>query len=173
MSLITPDVGLLFWMTLVFGIVLFLLGKFAFPTITAMVERRKRRIEQALEDAALTERRMAEWEVQQAQLLDEAHRAQAALYQEATKARERILAEAKAEAAEAASRLMQEAQLQIASERERALRDIRREVATLSIEVAQKILRRELSDKSAQSAFVDALVDEASRGRGKSTPPRT
>ena len=67
MSLITPDFGLLFWMTLIFGIVFFILAKFGFPVLTDMVRKRQERIEKSIEDARTIEARMATWKVEQAQ----------------------------------------------------------------------------------------------------------
>ena len=136
MSLITPDFGLLFWMTLIFGIVFFILAKFGFPVLTDMVRKRQERIEKSIEDAREIEARMASWKVEQAQMLE----AEA----------DKILAEAK---------------LQIAAEKESALRDVRKEVALLSVQVAEKVLRHELSDDGNQRAFIDELVDEASKAQ--------
>ena len=98
MSLITPDFGLLFWMTLIFGIVFFVLAKFGFPVITDMVRKRKERIDQSIADARAIEARMAALAEEQRQMLDEARKEQSAILKEASETKARILAEAKEQA---------------------------------------------------------------------------
>ena len=161
MSLVTPEFGLLFWMVVIFGIVFFLLAKFGFPIITDMVDQRSAKIQQSLKDADEIEARMAKWKVEQAQMLEQTRREQSAILKEATETKAKIVADAKQQAKEEADKLLAEAKLQIAAEKESALRDVRKEIALLSVEVAQKVLRRELSDEGSQRAFLDKLVDEA------------
>ena len=161
MNLITPDFGLLFWMVVIFGLVFFLLAKFGFPIITDMEDERSAKIQQSLKDADEIEARMAKWKVEQAQMLEQTRREQSAILKEATETKAKIVADAKQQAKEEADKLLAEAKLQIAAEKESALRDVRKEIALLSVEVAQKVLRRELSDEGSQRAFLDKLVDEA------------
>ena len=161
MSLVTPEFGLLFWMVVIFGLVFFLLAKFGFPIITDMVDQRSAKIQQSLKDADEIEARMAKWKVEQAQMLEQTRREQSAILKEATETKAKIVADAKQQAKEEADKLLAEAKLQIAAEKESALRDVRKEIALLSVEVAQKVLRRELSDEGSQRAFLDKLVDEA------------
>ncbi len=161
MNLVTPDFGLLFWMVVIFGLVFFLLAKFGFPIITDMVDQRSAKIQQSLKDADEIEARMAKWKVEQAQMLEQTRREQSAILKEATETKAKIVADAKQQAKEEADKLLAEAKLQIAAEKESALRDVRKEIALLSVEVAQKVLRRELSDEGSQRAFLDKLVDEA------------
>ena len=163
MSLITPEFGLLFWMVLIFGIVFFLLWKFGFPIITRMVEDRNRTIEKSLRDAQEIEVRMRQWKDDEARMMDETRREQARLLREATETRNKILSEAKAEARAEAEKILSEAKVQIAAEKESALRDARKEIALLSVQVAEKVLRRELSDDGERRIFIDTLVDEASQ----------
>ena len=163
MSLVTPDFGLLFWMVLIFGIVFFLLAKFGFPIITGSVDQRSAKIEQSLKDAEEIEARMAAWKVEQARLLEQTRKEQSLILKEATEAKARIVSEAKAEARQEADKLLAQAQVQIQAEKESALRDVRREVALLSVQVAEKVLRQELSDTGNQRAFIDQLVDEAAQ----------
>lgn len=165
MNLVTPEFGLLFWMVVIFGIVFFLLAKFGFPIITDMVDKRSARIAQSLKDADEIEARMAAWKVEQAQLLEKARREQAAILREATETKSKIVADAQAQARAEADKILAEAKVQIAAEKESALRDVRREVALLSVQVAEKVLRHELSDEGNQRAFIDGLVDEASKAQ--------
>ena len=168
MSLVTPDFGLLFWMVVIFGLVFFLLAKFGFPIITDMVDQRSAKIQQSLKDADEIEARMAAWKVEQAQMLEQTRREQSAMLKEATETKARIVADAKVQAKAEADKILSEAKLQIAAEKESALRDVRKEIALLSVEVAEKVLRQELSDEGNQRAFLDKLVDEAGKAELRS-----
>ena len=161
MSLVTPEFGLLFWMVVIFGLVFFLLAKFGFPIITDSVDKRSAKIAQSLKDADEIAARMESWKVEQAQLLEKTRREQSAILKEATETKARIVADAKTQARAEADKILAEAKLQIAAEKESALRDVRREVALLGVQVAEKVLRHELSDEGSQRAFLDQLVDEA------------
>ncbi|MBR1698911.1 MAG: F0F1 ATP synthase subunit B [Bacteroidales bacterium] len=168
MNLITPEFGLLFWMVVIFGIVFFLLAKFGFPVITDMVDKRSAKIAQSLREADEIQARMAAWKVEQKQMLEEARREQAAILREASETKEKIVADAQAQARAEADRILSEAKVQIEAEKESALRDVRREVALLSVRVAEKVLRHELSDEGNQKVFIDELVDEASKSQMRS-----
>ena len=167
MSLITPDFGLLFWMTLIFGIVFFILAKFGFPVLTDMVRKRQERIEKSIQDARDIEARMTTWKVEQARMLEQVRREQSAILKEATETKARIVAEARAQAKAEADKILAEAKQQIAAEKESALRDVRKEVALLSVQVAEKVLRHELAEEGNQRAFIDQLVDEAGKAQLK------
>ena len=168
MSLVTPEFGLLFWMVVIFGIVFFLLAKFGFPIITSSVEKRSDKIAQSLKDADEIEARMAAWKVEQEQMMEEVRRQQSAILKEAADTKTRIVAEAKEEARDEAGKILAQARTEIAAEKESALRDVRKEVALLSVQVAEKILRHELSEESTRQAFIDSLVDEAGKAEMRS-----
>ena len=168
MSLVTPEFGLLFWMVVIFGIVFFLLAKFGFPIITSSVEKRSDKIAQSLKDADEIEARMAAWKVEQEQMMEEVRRQQSAILKEAADTKTRIVAEAKEEAREEAGKILAQARTEIAAEKESALRDVRKEVALLSVQVAEKILRHELSEEGTKQAFIDSLVDEAGKAEMRS-----
>ena len=168
MSLVTPDIGLLFWMVVIFGIVFFLLAKFGFPIIGKSVEKRSAKIAQSLKDADEIEARMASWKVEQAQMMEDARRQQSAILKEASETKARIVADAKVQAKAEADKMIADAKFQIAAEKESALRDVRKEIALLSVEVAEKVLRQELSDENSQKAFIDKLVDEAGKAEMRS-----
>lgn len=161
MSLITPDFGLLFWMTLIFAIVFFLLAKFGFPVITDMVRGRQERIEKSLQDAREIEARVEEMAREHARMLEETRREQAQILREATESRKQIIEQAREDARGEAEKIVSDARAQIAAEKESALRDIRREVANLSVEVAEQLLRHELSAPATQADLLDRLIDEA------------
>jgi len=168
MSLVTPDFGLLFWMVVIFGLVFFLLAKFGFPVITDMVDKRSAKIAQSLKDADEIEARMASWKVEQAQMLEATRKEQSLMLREAAETKARIVADAKAQAQAQADKILSDAKAQIEAEKESALRDVRKEIALLSVQVAEKVLRHELSDEGSQRAFIDQLVDEASQAQIRS-----
>ena len=168
MSLVTPDFGLLFWMVVIFGLVFFLLAKFGFPVITDMVDKRSAKIAQSLKDADEIEARMASWKVEQAQMLEATRKEQSLMLREATETKARIVADAKAQAQAQADKILSDARARIEAEKESALRDVRKEIALLSVQVAEKVLRHELSDEGSQRAFIDQLVDEASQAQMRS-----
>ncbi|MCQ2151041.1 MAG: F0F1 ATP synthase subunit B [Bacteroidales bacterium] len=163
MSLITPDFGLLFWMVLIFGIVFFLLAKFGFPMITGMVDERSKRIEDSIAKAREAEQKLSELAEEQAGLIEQTRLEQGRLLREVAQSREQIIAQAKADAEAEAAKVLEDARAKIAEERENAVRDIRRQVSMISVEVAEKLVRKELSDEAGQLELLDKLVDEASR----------
>jgi len=165
MSLITPDFGLFFWMVVIFGVVFFILAKFGFPVITKMVDKRSEKIEKSLENARQIEIRMNETATEQRQILEAARKEQAVIIKEAGETKNKIISEAREQAREEAAKILSEARAQIAAEKETALSDIRREVAMISVQVAEQILRKDLSKDAEQQEFLDKMVTEATRAR--------
>ncbi|MBP5636013.1 MAG: F0F1 ATP synthase subunit B [Bacteroidales bacterium] len=163
MSLITPDTGLLFWMVVIFGIVFFLLARFGFPIITGMVEKRKQKIEDSLRDAREIEARMQSWTQERGKMVEDARAEQADILREAAAAKATIIADAKESARDEADKLLAKARTEIAAEKESAILEIRREVALMSVEVAEKVLREKLSDKEQDAAYLDKLLREADK----------
>lgn len=165
MSLITPDFGLLVWMTLIFGIVFFVLAKWGFPMITGSVEKRAARINDSIKAAKEAEEKLRNLAEEQSRMIEETRQEQSRILKEAAASRDSIVEQAKVQAREEASRILDQARTQIAAEKESALRDVRKEVALLSVSVAEKVLKKSLSDADGQSALVDRLVDEVSSSK--------
>ena len=165
MSLVTPDFGLLFWMVVIFGIVFFLLAKFGFPVITKAVQTRSDHIADSLKAADEAQARLAGMAQEQAKMIEETRLEQSRILKEASESRERIIAQAKEEAAAEAAKMLEHAKVEIAAERESAIRDIRRQVAMISVEVAEKIVRKDLDEGDGQLALLDRLVDEAEKAQ--------
>ena len=163
MSLITPSFGLLFWMVVIFGIVFFLLAKFGFPVITKAVQTRSDHIADSLKAADEAQKRLAGMAEEQARMIEETRLEQSRILKEASETREKIIAQAKEDAAAEAGKLLEHAKVEIAAERESAIRDIRRQVAMISVEVAEKIVRKDLDEGDGQLALLDRLVDEAEK----------
>ena len=162
MNLLLPDSGLIFWMTIIFAIVFFVLAKFGFPMITGMVEKRKTRIEDAIEAARKAEDAIAHLNQEQERIIAQTREQQAQLKKDAAAERDRMIALAREQARVEAQKIMDEAKARIAEEKEDALRDMRREVSVLSLAIAEQILRKELKSDKSQKELVDKLVDELS-----------
>ena len=160
MNLLLPDSGLIFWMALIFAIVFFALAKFGFPVITGMVEKRNARISDSLEAARKAEEALAYLHQEHERIIAQTREEQAQLKKEAASERERMISVARDQAKAEAQKIMDEAKARIQEEKEAALRDIRREVAELSLTIAEQVVRKELSTDKGQKELVDTLVDE-------------
>ena len=162
MNLLLPDSGLLFWMTIIFAIVFFLLAKFGFPVITGMVEKRTQRINDSLEAARVAEEAIAHLTQEKERILEETRQEQDRLMQEAAVERERVLEQAQIQAREEADRILQAASLRLQEEKEAAMKELRNEVAVMSMAIAEKALRKELSSDKGQVELIDRLIDKMS-----------
>ena len=154
MGLLTPDPGLLFWMVVVFGIVFFLLAKFGFPVIIKMVDDRKAYIDNSLKAAREANEQLANVKIEGEKILAQAHEEQARILKSATETRDRIIREAQEKARLEGDRLMEEMKKQIETEKESAIRDIRRQVALLSVGIAEKVMRTKLADEKEQTELI-------------------
>lgn len=165
MDLMIPDSGLLFWMTIIFAIVFFILAKFGFPIITGMVEKRSMRISDSLEAARIAEEALANLQKEQERLISETRTEQARLMQEALAERDRMIAIAQEQARAEAQKIMDDARERIVEEKESAMKEIRNEVAKVSLAIAEKVIRKELSSDAAQKQLIDDLIkDQTSQG---------
>jgi F-type H+-transporting ATPase subunit b len=165
MDLMIPDSGLLFWMTIIFANVFFILAKFGFPLITGMVEKRSKRISDSLEAARIAEEALANLQKEQERLISETRTEQARLMQEASAERDRMIAAAQEQARVEAQKIMDDARERIAEEKESAMKEIRNEVAKVSLAIAEKVIRKELSSDAAQKQLIDDLIkDQTSQG---------
>ena len=162
MNLMLPDSGLLFWMTIIFAIVFFILAKFGFPIITGMVDKRAKRIDDAIAAARKAEESLAGLAKEQERLLVEARAEQARILQEAAAQRDNMIAQAQEQAKEEAKKIMDEAKVRIQEEKEAALRDVRKEVAIMSVAIAEEVVRKELSTDKGQMELIDRMIEEMS-----------
>ena len=160
MNLMLPDTGLLFWMTIIFGLVLFILAKFGFPLITGMVDKRNRRINDSLEAARTAEEAIAHLKEEQERIIAETRAEQNKLMQEAAAERDRMIAQAQDQARAEAQKILDEAKVRIGQEKDEAMKELRNEVAKMSIAIAEKVVRKDLSSDSSQKDLVDKLVNE-------------
>ena len=166
MSLLLPDSGLLFWMTLVFLVVFFVLWKWGFPSIIKMVNERKEYIDESLAKAEEANLRLANIQKQGEELLMEAREKQAQILREASETRDTIVGQAQEKAHEESARILSEAKPEIESQKQAAIRDIRAQVAELSVQIAEKILQKELSTSAEQTQFIDRLLDDVTSTNG-------
>ena len=160
MNLMLPDTGLLFWMTVIFLIVLFILAKFGFPMITGMVDKRNKRINDSLEAARIAEETISTLQQEQDRIIAETRSEQSRLMQEAAAERDRMIAQAQDQARAEAQKIMDDARVRINEEKEAAMKEIRNEVAQISLAIAEKVVRKDLSDDAAQKQLVDKLLEE-------------
>lgn len=160
MGLLTPDPGLVIWMIIIFGIVFFILAKYGFPVIIRMVEERKAYIDDSLKAARKANEELAGIKTQSEAILAKAHEEQARILAEAAATRDRIVKDAQNRAIAEGQRLMDELKKQLETEKESAIRDIRRQVALLSVGIAEKVMRAELADKDKQMKLIDRMLDE-------------
>ncbi|MDR0582274.1 MAG: F0F1 ATP synthase subunit B [Prevotellaceae bacterium] len=161
--MLTPDFGLLFWMTFSFLIVLGLLAKFGFPVITGMVNKRRDHISQSLEAAEEAARKLENVKEESLAILDEARRQQAAIIKKAMADGEQLLLNAQQKAVEETEKQLALARQRIELQKEKALGEINAQVAMLSVDIAEKVLHRQLDDKSKEEAFILQMLDETER----------
>ena len=162
MSLITPDFGLLFWMALVFIIVLFILWKWGFPVIVKMELDRKAFIDESLQKAHEANERLANIQKEGESILQEAREKQAQILKEAAETRDAIVEKAQDKARSEGARLLDEAKAAIEQEKKAAIADIRQQVAALSVEIAEKVLKQNLKDDKSQMDLIDRMLDDIS-----------
>ena len=166
MSLLLPDSGLLFWMTIVFLVVFFILWRWGFPSIIKMVNERKNYIDESLAKAEEANLRLANIQKKGEELLMEAREKQAQILREASQTRDTIVEQAQEKAHEESARILSEAKAEIESQKQAAIRDIRTQVAELSVQIAEKILRKQLTTSAEQAQLIDSLLDEVASSNG-------
>lgn len=160
MELVTPGIGLIFWTTLVFLILFFLLAKFAWKPILSAVNEREQKIEDALLLAEKTKLEMQKIQSDNQALLREARDERDKILKEAKDAKDAIIGEAKGAAQKEGQKLIESARMTIQNEKMAAITELKNQVAGLSLEIAEKIIKSELSSPDKQKAYVDQLLKE-------------
>ncbi|MEA5259417.1 F0F1 ATP synthase subunit B [Arcicella aquatica] len=161
MDLITPGLGLIVWQLVIFGLLYFLLSKFAWKPIIASLQEREQSIEDALSLAAKTRQEMAELKAGNEKLIAEARAERDRVLKEAKDASEAMIVQARAEAQKAGAEEIEKARAAFNQEKVSAVASLRKEAATLSLEIAEKVLRTQLADRGAQEALVNTLLADA------------
>ncbi|MBO4232161.1 MAG: F0F1 ATP synthase subunit B [Bacteroidales bacterium] len=160
MELITPSTGLLFWMLVGFGILFFILAKFAWPIVMNAINGREEKIESQLAEAERVRNDMKNLKSEHQALLVQAKEERDQILADARKIREKLYEETKETANREAQAIIAEAKNAIHYEKMKAMTDIKNEIANMSIEIAEKILRQELSEKDKQEELVNNLLKD-------------
>jgi F-type H+-transporting ATPase subunit b len=161
MQLLTPDLGLLIWTLLAFLIVFFLLKKFAWPAIIKGLSDREQNIADAIASAEKVKLEMSQLKNDNEAFLTKAREERALLLKEAKEIKDKMISDAKEEAKAQAAKIVADAQVTINHQKMAAITDLKNQVGTLVIEVSEKILRRELSNKAEQELYIKQLASEA------------
>jgi len=154
------SVGTIIWTSIAFIFVLFILGKFAWKPILQSIKEREDFIEEALQSAENARLEMAKLESKNESLLNEARAERDAMLKEAREIKDSIVAESKSKAKEEADKMVANARAVINNEKMAAITALKNEVATLSIQIAEKILKEQLSDSDKQKMLVNSLLEE-------------
>lgn len=160
MGLVMPNPGTIFWMIIIFAIVLFILKKFAWKPILNALKEREESIANALNSAEEAKKEVAGLKADNERIVAEARRERDVILKEARDLKDKIIAEAKEKAGEEAQKSIAQARQQIDAEKTAAINTIKKQVAELSVEIAEKVIRKELSNKGEQEKMVDGLIDD-------------
>ncbi|MEM7038448.1 MAG: F0F1 ATP synthase subunit B [Bacteroidota bacterium] len=160
MDLLTPKLGLFFWALVIFLILVFILKKFAWKPIMDSIKQREEDIQSSIDEAKKAREEMANLKSENEALLAEARAERDAMLKEARSMADQLVSESREKAVEESKKVMEKAREEIRAEKMQALTDVKNQVAVLSIEIAEKILRQELSNPKAQSEVVEKLVSD-------------
>jgi F-type H+-transporting ATPase subunit b len=160
MELLLPHLGLIFWTFLAFIIVFFLLKKFAWKPILKGLSDREAQINDAIQTAEKVKLEMAQLKNENEALLVTAREERSAMLKEAKEIRDKMINDAKEEAKQHAAKIISDAQASIHNQKMAAMVDIKNQVGKMVIEISEKILRKELSDKPQQETYIRQLTEE-------------
>jgi|TARA_B100001059_G_scaffold85006_1_gene83044 F-type H+-transporting ATPase subunit b len=161
MDLVTPDIGLIFWTTLSFLILLFILGKFAWKPILNSVNDRETSILKALKEAENAREEMKNLTADNERILKDARIEREAMIKEARDIKVKMISDAKEEAKTTADAIISQAQEAIENEKKSAMADLKSQMASLSIEIAEKVVKEELSNKDKQLKLVEDMLNDS------------
>jgi F-type H+-transporting ATPase subunit b len=165
MNLITPDFGLIFWQTVILLVVLLILGKFAWKPILNAIQEREENVETALQAAEVARRMVAQAQIDKEMLLRTAHKERTEIIELATETQHVIINEAKIEAEKVSKKMIEKTRVLLAEEQEAALEGMKNIVATLSVQIAEKLLQAQLEQRHTQEKLVHRLIEEAHWGQ--------
>ncbi len=160
MELFTPDFGLVFWMFLAFIILFVILAKWGWPVILKNIDERADKIDKGVEYAQEAKAQLDSARADAQKYIEEAQIKQAEMLRDAAKMKSQIIEEAKNEAAKEAQKVMDAAKVSIEQSRKEAELQFRNEVSKFSLEIAEKMVRNQLSDDKAQTELVNKMLDE-------------
>ena len=160
MELLTPGVGLIFWQVVVFLLLVFLLAKLAWKPILTSLKEREETIQNSLDSAEKAKNEMAALKADNEKLLKEAREERDKILREARDAANRIHDQAQTDAKKNADKIIEDAKMVIQTEKQAALRDVKEQVALFSLEVAEKLIKKNLESDKSQKELVDRYVNE-------------
>jgi len=160
MGLVTPDYGLLFWMMLTFLVVLYILKKFAWGPILSSLKEREDSIEEALASAQKAREEMDKLQADNEKILAEAREERSKMLKEAKEMQLRMVDEAKQKAAQEADKMIESARRAIENEKESAINEMKENIASLSVLIAEKILKQQLDDPKKQKELMDQYLKD-------------
>jgi F-type H+-transporting ATPase subunit b len=159
-SVIKPEPGLLFWMTLIFLLFWFIMSRVAFKPIAAALKKREGDIQEALDQAKMAREEMSNLTAQNEALLKEAREERAKILKEATETKDAIINEARSKAKEEANKVITNAKMEIDNQKNAAIAEVKSQAGLLAIQIAEKVLRKELSSNAEQVKYANDLVNE-------------
>jgi F-type H+-transporting ATPase subunit b len=160
MDLLTPGTGLIIWQLIIFVLLVFLLGKLAWKPILSSLKEREESIQSALDQAEKAKVEMAALKADNEKLLKEAREERDKILRDARTAANRMQEEAQATAKKSADRIIEDAKAVIQTEKQNALRDVRAQVAAFSLDIAEKLIKKNLTDDKTQKELVDSLIKD-------------
>lgn len=160
MDLVTPAVGLIFWQTLGFLILLFLLTKFAWKPVMKSIGERERSIEEALDSAEKAKEEMARLTNENEQLLIQARAERDEILKEAKELKDQIVLDAKTSAEEEGAKMIEKARLEIQHQKILALAEVKNDVSGLALDIARKVLKSNFEDQANQEKLVEELLKD-------------
>ena len=160
MDLVTPGFGMIFWSTITFLVVLLILSRFVWKPIMGALKTREASIEDALQAAELAREEMEKLTADNEKLMAEARAEREQVLKEATKIANRMKDEAKAEAAKAGDKMIEEARITINAEKQAAIREIKNQVVDLSLQISERLLRRNLSKDKDQKKLIKEYIKD-------------
>jgi F-type H+-transporting ATPase subunit b len=160
MGLVTPDSGTIFWLLVIFGIVVFLLRRYAWKPILNVLAERENSIREALNSADLARKQMEELKAGQDVVRAEALREKERILKEARDIKEKIISEAREKAGQEGMKVLAQIREQIENEKNRAISDIRKQVAELSVQIAEKILKEKLEKTPEQEKLIRSQIED-------------
>ncbi len=159
-DVIKPDPGLIFWTSLIFILVWFFIGRAAFRPIQEALKKRENSIQEALDTAKKARQEVANVQASNDRILAEAREERSSILKEAGEARDSIIKEAKEKAKEEAKKIVENAKVEIDNQRKAAITDLKNQAGLLAIEIAEKLVRKELKGNAEHEAFVKTMTDE-------------
>lgn len=159
--MLTPELGLIVWTTIAFGVLFFVLTKYAWKPILNSVNQRENSIKEALDEAEKARLEMENLQADNERILKEARAERESMLKEAREMKTKMISDAKEEAQKEARKMIEQAQTAIESEKKAAMAELKSHVAGLAVDIAEKVVRDELTNKEKQMQLVESMLGDA------------